>query len=304
MTRSPTRLLACWLGSPPPRRGNSTSGHSTLDRPQFFDILRLDHLGTLLKRLEILPQAEIGQLVNLAVLAQAALVAAVRACCCRWRAPRRIGGRGPARLRRALIYFAALGLGFLFIEIFLIGEASLYLDDLTTAFALVLTGMLIFSGLGSLVARRALLTRLWPVILGLLLRRPRAAAERYAVHPRLAAAPADRAADGAGLPLYPSCSACRSRSASPRSPAQGRGFLPWAWALNGAFSVVATPLANLIATELGFRLLLGGAVLLYSIAWASFPAALAVRRLKERERATLQAGDPRKRNGRRLLPES
>jgi hypothetical protein len=74
--------------------------------------------------------------------------------------------------------------------------------------------------------------------------------------------------------------------------------------LNGAFSVIATPLANLIATELGFRLLLGGAVLLYGIAWASFPAPLMARRFKEREPAILQPGDPRKRDGRRLIPES
>ena len=61
-------------------------------------MLRLDRIGTLLQRLEILPQAEIGALVNLAVLAQAAVIAvlvllvplaaparirrtAVRACC-------------------------------------------------------------------------------------------------------------------------------------------------------------------------------------------------------------------------------
>ena len=34
-----------------------------------------DQLGTILKRLEILPQAEIGALVNLAVLAQAVVIA-------------------------------------------------------------------------------------------------------------------------------------------------------------------------------------------------------------------------------------
>ena len=39
----------------------------TLDRPFFYAILRLDQISTLLKRLEILPQAEVGALVNLAV---------------------------------------------------------------------------------------------------------------------------------------------------------------------------------------------------------------------------------------------
>ncbi len=42
----------------------------TDDRPTFYAILRLNQLSLLLARLQILPQAEIGALVNLAVLAQ------------------------------------------------------------------------------------------------------------------------------------------------------------------------------------------------------------------------------------------
>ncbi len=67
----------------------------------------------------------------------------------------------PRRLRlpeigllRPIVYFPALGLGFLFIEIYLIEKASLWLNDRTSGFALVLTGMLVFSGLGSMVADR------------------------------------------------------------------------------------------------------------------------------------------------------
>ena len=47
----------------------------TLDRPFFYSALRLSQLGLLLRRLEVLPQAEIGALVNLAVLAQAVVIA-------------------------------------------------------------------------------------------------------------------------------------------------------------------------------------------------------------------------------------
>ncbi len=47
----------------------------TLDRPFFFSALRLSDIGLLLRRLEVLPQAEIGALVNLAVLVQAAVIA-------------------------------------------------------------------------------------------------------------------------------------------------------------------------------------------------------------------------------------
>ena len=50
------------------------------------------------------------------------------------------------------------------------------------------------------------------------------------------------------------------------------GFLPWAWGLNGAFSVVATPLANLVAREAGFSRVLLGAAILYGIAFITFPS--------------------------------
>jgi len=48
-------------------------------------------------------------------------------------------------------------------------------------------------------------------------------------------------------------------------------FLPWAWALNGAFSVVSTPLANLIATQQGYDGVLLLALLLYVACVVTFP---------------------------------
>jgi hypothetical protein len=50
------------------------------------------------------------------------------------------------------------------------------------------------------------------------------------------------------------------------------GFLPWAWGLNGAFSVVATPLANLVAREAGFSRVLLAAAILYGTALICFPS--------------------------------
>ena len=51
---------------------------------------------------------------------------------------------------------------------------------------------------------------------------------------------------------------------------EGAGLLPWAWALNGAFSVVATPLANLLGHGAGLSWLLAAAIVCYlgaGIAW-------------------------------------
>ena len=245
----------------------------TLDRPFYYAILRLDRLPQILRRLEILPQPEVGQLVNVAVLAQAAVLALVVLAAPIF-APRLAGPReGRAPVLFVALYFASLGLGFLFIEIFLIEKASFYLNDRTSAFALVLTGMLVFSGLGSLVAERVpggiaaaagvilgwcalALAVLGPFLLhtiGL----PWAARAAILL---LLIAPVSAAL---GLP-FPLGLARAGKNAG--------ALLPWAWALNGAFSVVATPLANLVAVHAGFGRLLVAAVALYAIVLVTFPS--------------------------------
>ena len=241
---------------------------ATLDRPAYYDVLRLDQLGIILRRLEILPQPEIAQLVNLVVLAQAGVIAALVLL-----VPRVAGGRlCAAGLFRAIIYFASLGLGFLFIEIAVIERASLYLNDRTGAFALVLTAMLVSSGAGSLLAERAGPSGI-----------------------RIAAAVAVAWCLAASQGLLPMMLATLdwpwlARAALvvvavvPVSLALGMPFplglqrlgagamLPFAWAVNGAFSIVATPLANLVATQLGLHWLLLAAAVIYAICFAIYPS--------------------------------
>ena len=246
----------------------------TLDRPFYYAILRLGQLPRILQRLEVLPQAEVGQLVNLAVLLQA-LVLALVVLAAPLVAPRVAGARGtrPAIIRPVL-YFGSLGLGFLFIEIFLIEKASLYLNDRTSAFALVLTGMLVFSGLGSLMADRvrdigialaAAVTVGW-CVLALLELEPLLLATlglpwaARAALVLLLVAPVSLAL---GLP-FPLGLA--------RAGAAGGGLLPWAWSLNGAFSVVATPLANLVAVQAGFDRVLLVAAGLYVVVFLAYPS--------------------------------
>ena len=246
---------------------------ATMDRPSFYAVLRLAHLGTILQRLEILPQPEIGQLVNLAVLAQAVLIALLVLAVPLLR--RRGGDRAGLPsffIPRAVVYFAALGLGFLFLEIWLIEQASFYLNDRITAFAVVLTGMLLFSGLGSMLAENfahgrlagrgvviaVLVAVVWGVLMALFARPLMLASldmpfvSRVAIV-LLALAPVSLAL---GLPFPIGLGWAGSA---------GGFFLPWAWGLNGAFSVVATPLANLIAIQAGHRVLLLAALLFYGL---------------------------------------
>ena len=172
-----------------------------------------------------------------------------------------------------MLYFAALGLGFLFIELFLIDRASFWLNDRTSAFALVLTGMLICSGIGSLLAERvnglalpAAIILVWcafawfglPGLMLATLDWP------FAARVVLLLAVLAPASVALGMP-FPLGLA--------RTAKAGGGFLPWAWGLNGAFSVVATPLANLLAVQGGYDRVLLAASLLYVVALLTYPSA-------------------------------
>jgi hypothetical protein len=174
-----------------------------------------------------------------------------------------------------VMYFPALALGFLFIEIYLIEKASFWLGDRTSGFALVLTGMLVFSGLGSLCSSRfdasprlgialvAAVVLTWCVLVLLLLEPIMLSTLGWSFAARasmllLVIAPVSVAL---GLPFPLGLNRAGSG-----------GFLPWAWGLNGAFSVVATPLANLLAREAGFSRVLLCAAILYGIAFVTFPA--------------------------------
>ncbi|MBR0662158.1 hypothetical protein [Neoroseomonas oryzicola] len=244
----------------------------TADRPWLSPLVRLPSLGAALARIEILPQQEIGLLVNVAVLAQAIILALVVSLL-------PLLARGALRvplpvLGRALVYFPALGLGFLLIEIAFIEHAALLLGDRTSGFALVLTTMLVFSGIGAMWAGRvaahgralriAVLVSVGCALLALFGVRGAVLAALdwpWAVRAALlvvALAPISLAL-GFPFPL-----------GLDRFQKEGAGLLPWAWALNGAFSVVATPLANLLGHGAGLSWLLAAAIVCYlgaGIAW-------------------------------------
>ena len=50
-------------------------------------------------------------------------------------------------------------------------------------------------------------------------------------------------------------------------------FLPWAWSLNGSFSVIATPLANVLAVALGYKIVLALSAALYALVYFAYPVA-------------------------------
>jgi hypothetical protein len=240
----------------------------TLDRPFFHNILPLGRPLALLDRIDIIPRPEINGLVNVLVLLQATLFALLIL-------PLPLLKKGtvtapPGRFLKDVLYFICLGLGFLFVEITLIERFSFLLGDNVMAFSLVLASMLIASGLGSARAGKfadspdrgmrlaAGVTAGLLCCLVFLLPQIVLATLDWSLPARclLAAACSGVPAFFMGFSFPLGLSAIRGNPA----------FLPWAWSINGAMSVVATPLASLAANAQGYTLVLASASVLYIIA--------------------------------------
>ena len=264
---------AILTGQDTPSRHGFNLAPITLDRPFWYALPRLDQLGTILQRLEILPQPEVGVVVNVAVLAQASVIALLVVLL-----PVFAAGRlrsSVAGLARAVVFFPCLGLGFLFIEICLIEKASLWLNDRTSGFAIVLTTMLLFSGLGSMAADRfrqrphRVMTIAGVFIVAWV------ALAMWGLDALILYCLSDPPLRKVAI-LVAILAPVSFALGMPFPLGLGRtgdtGYLPWAWGLNGAFSVVATPLANLMAREFGYSRVLLTAALLYALATLTFPA--------------------------------
>lgn len=170
-----------------------------------------------------------------------------------------------------MIYFACLGLGFLGIEMALIERFSFWLESTTTAFSAILSGMLIFSGVGSALSGRFMSFPKRGVRIAGLVVLPLCALFAFSL-PLLFSV--------TGLWPFTARLALALGAVAPISLAMGAfmplglhrfgdveaAFLPWAWGINGAFSVIATPLASLVAMTVGYGWLFAGAAALYALA--------------------------------------
>jgi hypothetical protein len=167
-------------------------------------------------------------------------------------------GRG-----RVFLYFALLGLGYLFVEIPLMQRFILFLGHPTYAFATTLFALLLFSGLGSMICPRLSLLKilillsvailLYPLLLPHLFQL--LLGQGFAL--RLLASVASLAPLGflMGIP-FPGGIALLDRLAP--------DLIPWAWGINGCLSVLASILSTMLAISFGFSWVLVGASLAYA----------------------------------------
>ncbi|HTX73761.1 MAG TPA: hypothetical protein VMC79_13105 [Rectinemataceae bacterium] len=183
---------------------------------------------------------------------------------------------------RVIFYYGCLGLGYMMMEMFLIQRLTFFLVDPIFSNSVVITSMLIISGVGSLSSstwrlssdRRLVVaaagiglsclvyaTLLTPIVDGLL---GLAIGWKIGIAIVLIAP----AAFCLGIPFPTGLS-----SLSESRP----GLLPWAWGVNGALSVTGTVLARLVSISAGYAVVLLATALLYALAAALFSGNSAAR---------------------------
>lgn len=181
--------------------------------------------------------------------------------------------------RNIIIYFSAIGLAFLFIEIAFIQKFTLILSQPLYAVAITLCAFLIFSGLGSLYAQHrmraasdsciavlllrsisliGLITLSYIVLLPLISDSIMAMPEMVRILSAFMLAAPLAFAMGMPFPL----GLAALQQVSPQ-------LMPWAWGINGCASVLSAVLAVLLAIEIGFNGVMLCAILLYVMAWFS-----------------------------------
>jgi MFS family permease len=174
-----------------------------------------------------------------------------------------------------MLYFSALGFGFIFIEISFIQRFTLFLGHPVAAIAVVLAAFLVFAGLGSGIAA------------------PLASRRRAGIVVAVAAIIAFSGIYLIGLPVLlptlvslpaPLKTAITLVMIAPLGFAMGVPFplglervsaeapdlVPWAWGINGCASVVGAVLASILAMHIGFTLVVCIALGLYALAGVTF----------------------------------
>jgi hypothetical protein len=255
---------------------------ATDDRPYFFHFLRWQTLPELLALKEQggLPLLEWGYPILIATLVQALAASAILILL-----PLGLDARRARRAKQprpslsasgpVVIYFAAIGFAFMFIEIAFIQKFILFLSHPLYAVAVVLCAFLACAGLGSRYAQRLQTGggALWrrpvtravavigilslfylaglPAIFRLLMPLPDAV--------RIVASVALIAplAFAMGIPFPTGLARLANGS---------QALIPWAWGVNACASVVAAILATVLAIHIGFDRVVVLAVTLYIVA--------------------------------------
>jgi len=243
---------------------------ATDNKPYFFQFLRLKKLPNLVKTMDEKSTVflELGYLIAVVTFIKVIILALLFIILPLFRLGLKGGNKS-----WVVIYFMALGFGYMFLEIVFIKHFSLYLGHTIYSVAIVISVMLITSGIGSYYSSRyktnqksllkitgliTALILLYAFIIGIFL------------------------SSTVGLPFIMKFLLAVGIIALP-SFFMGMPFpiglkivnafkesnVPWALGINGCVSVISTSLAAIIAVEMGFMVLMLFAAMAYGIAFSS-----------------------------------
>jgi len=248
---------------------------ATDDRPYYTGYFKLSNRKLFAGKMGQIPE-EWGYIMNLATLGMSLIFGALIILipmATRWKElfSREKGTPG------IILYFTLLGLSFMFVEIYLMQKLEFFLGDPIYSTSLVITAMLILSGLGSLYS------------------------SRFSENPTRSIRMASLAVAGSmlfylllmpgilrgllGLPfiikmlltiLFIAPSAFFMGMFFPSGLSQlskhRPGLLPWAWGVNGALSVTGSVLADMLSLSFGYKVVLILVFFFYLLAGVVFPA--------------------------------
>ncbi len=175
-----------------------------------------------------------------------------------------------------IVYYACLGLAYLMAEIFLIQRFVFFLANPVYANSIIITILLIASGIGSLVSETVRMERRFKVLaaaigIGVLVLiflfvvpslLQSCLGMPFGVKILITAILVAPMGFFMGVP-FPTGLASLSESR--------KGILPWAWGVNGALSVTGSVLTRLVSTSFGFSVVLAAVAFLYLLAGVLFP---------------------------------
>ncbi|MFB9979752.1 hypothetical protein ACFSQQ_24025 [Mesorhizobium kowhaii] len=248
------------------------------DQPYFAAYVKVADLPLTLDRLDLF-QDDWGYLLIWATLGIACITAAslvLLPVIFGWRI---VFSRSRGKLG-TILYFACLGLGYIMVEVGLISRFTVALANPTVSASVLISSMLVFSGLGSLFAARIFdrASTLLPVVLlaicVLLL------AYGFTLSPVL---------DWIGAYPYAARLLLCFLLVSPPAFLMGmpmatamtwlarlgkEHLFVWAWGINGCFSVIGSAAVPIVATSFGLSAVLQWAAIAYLIAIPAFFAVL------------------------------
>ncbi|HEX4334939.1 MAG TPA: hypothetical protein VH062_03435 [Polyangiaceae bacterium] len=242
------------------------------DKPYFFNYARWQHPIASVQRIDDIPSASQGN--PMLILSQLLVSIVLSALLIVYPIARRSDDLPKTGKGRYFIYFAGLGLGFIFIEVAAIQKLTLFLGQPVYSLTVTLFSLLVFTGLGSLLFAGRLSPRdrrAWAIPLGIalfiaiflggsslfvshLIGLP------VAVRIALAALLLCPVGILLGIPF-----AYGLRVVADNHPA----LTSWAWAINGSVSVVGSILTVIVSMNFGFTAVMCCAVVAYLVAFAA-----------------------------------